>query len=164
MPEPTPSDSRLHDLFGVFLGAGAAGTLLASPWLVDTSGPDPFYKGPLIYPLMVLSLVILASLPSAGRLARPPQGASWRLDGEGFPFKPLGIFFLLLGFMAGLILFGLRVSCLLFLGSSLYSLGHRRVSVLVLLPVIVTGLVFLVFKYFLDIYFPPPLLMEWLEG
>jgi len=28
----------------------------------------------------------------------------------------------------------------------------------------VTGLVFLVFKYFLDIYFPPPLLMEWLEG
>ncbi len=158
------SHSRLHDLFGAFLGAVAAGILLSTPWQVDTTGPDPFYKGPLIYPLLVLSLMILASLPSAWRLCRPPRKAPWALDGRGFPLKPSVVFIFLIGFLAGLLTIGLRASCLLFLGCSLYYLGHRRPIVIGLVSVMVTGLVYMVFKFFLDIYFPTPLLVEWLEG
>jgi hypothetical protein len=55
--------------FGTFLGLLAMGLLLSSPWQVDTSGPDPFYKGPLLFPLMVLSLiaatVLIALVPLA---------------------------------------------------------------------------------------------------
>jgi hypothetical protein len=155
-------DSRIHDVFGVFLGAVAAIILLSTPWQVDTTGPDPFYKGPLIYPLLVLSLMIMAALPSAWRLVKAQQEASWFLDGGGFPLKPLAIFIFLIGFLIGLALLGLRASSLLFLGSSLYYLGQRRLIVIVLVPVIVTALVYLIFKFFLDIYFPTPLLLEWL--
>lgn len=155
-------DSRIHDLFGAFLGAVAAVILISTPWQVDTTGPDPFYKGPLIYPLLVLSLMILAALPSVWRLARPQENASWVHDGGGFPVKPLVVFIFLIGFLVGLAIIGLRASSLLFLGSSLYYLEQRRLIVIVLVPVIVTGLVYLIFKFFLDIYFPTPLLVEWL--
>jgi hypothetical protein len=154
--------SRIHDLFGAFLGAAAAGVLVSTPWQVDTSGPDPFYKGPLIYPLMVLSLIVLASLPSAWRLVNPREKVSWRFDGGGFPVKPLVIFLFLIAFLCGLIFCGLSVSCVLFLAASLYYLGHRRPSVLVPVPLIVTGLIYVLFKFFLDIWFPTPLLLEWL--
>ena len=56
---------------------------------MDTEGPDPFYKGPLIFPIMVPSIMIIASLPACKRLISPPEGNSWRLDGEGFPLKTL---------------------------------------------------------------------------
>ena len=163
MSQDQKAESRLHDLFGAFLGALAAGLLISTPWQIDTAGPDPFYKGPLLYPLLVLSLMVLASIPSAFRLIRPAEGAPWVLDGRGFPKKPLVVFSLLILFTAGLVVFGLRISCLLFLGSSLYYLGHRRAGALIAIPLIVTAIVFLVFKFFLDIYFPTPLLFELLE-
>ena len=50
------------------------------------------------------------------------------------------------------------------MAGSLFYLGHRRLSVLVLVPVIVTGVVYMVFKFFLDVYFPTPLVVEWLGG
>ncbi|MGD2125846.1 MAG: tripartite tricarboxylate transporter TctB family protein [Desulfobacteraceae bacterium] len=157
-------ESRLHDLFGAFLGALAAGLLISTPWQVDTTGPDPFYKGPLIYPLLVLSLMVLASLPSAWRLARPPERATWVLDEGKFPLKPSVVFVCLIGFLFGLVIIGLSASSLIFMVGTLYYVGHRRLSVIVLVPMIVTGLVFMVFKFFLDVYFPTPLLVEWLGG
>ena len=164
MAEQGGGHSRIHDLFGAFLGAAAAGVLISAHWQVDMSGPDPFYKGPLIYPLLVLTLIVLASVPSAWRLLKPQKGFTWRLDGAGFPIKPLMIFLFLVAFLGGLVLIGLRVSCLLFVFSSLYYLGHRRPGVLVLIPMIMTGLIFILFKFFLDIYFPTPLILDWFEG
>jgi hypothetical protein len=164
MAEPEESHSRIHDLFGAFLGAAAAGILISTRWQVDRSGPDPFYKGPLIYPLLVLSLIVLASVPSAWRLLKPREGFTWVLDGAGFPIKPLTIFFFLVAFLGGLLFFGLTVSCLLFVFSSLYYLGHRRPGVLVPIPMIMTGLIFILFKFFLDIYFPTPFILDWFGG
>jgi len=164
MPQPDETPSRVHDLFGTFLGAAATGILFSSPWQVDTSGPDPFYKGPLIYPLTVLGLIILASLPSAWRLVKAHEKATWKLDGGGFPSKPLVIFLFLIAFLCGLVLIGLRVSCLLFIGGSLYYLEHRRPGVLILVPVIMTGLIYVLFKFFLDIWFPTPLVLDWFGG
>ena len=164
MTQPDETHSRVHDLFGAFLGAVAAGILISSPWQVDTSGPDPFYKGPLIYPLIVLGLIILASLPSAWRLVKAPENAGWELDGAGFPLKPLVILFFLIAFLYGLVILGLRISCMLFIGTSLYYLGQRRPVVLVLVPIIMTGLIYVLFRFFLDIWFPTPLVLDWFGG
>lgn len=164
MTGPVASESKVHDLLSVVLGGLAAGVLISSPWQVDTSGPYPFYKGALIFPLLVLSLMVLASLPAVCRLLSPPAGASWRLDGAGAPSRPLMILGCLVAYLIGLRLVGLEISALLFLAGSLYLLGHRSVLTLVGVPLIVTGVVAVIFKYLLQVYFPAPLLFDWLWG
>jgi hypothetical protein len=156
------AQSRVHDLFSAFLGAFAAFSLITSPWNVDTEGPDPFYKGPLIFPVMVLAMMILASLPACVRLLSPPADSTWRLDGEGYPKKTLAVLGLLIATLVGLNLIGLEVSAWLYLTISLYYLGHRGVLKLIVLPLVITGLIFLVFKHFLGVFFPTPLIVEWI--
>jgi hypothetical protein len=154
--------SRIHDLFSAFLGTFAVLVLITSPWNVDTEGPDPFYKGPLIFPIMVLSMMILASLPACFRLLSSPADHPRRLDEEGWPQKTLVVLGLLIAMLVGLNLIGLEVSCWLFLTVSLYYLGHRGVFKLIVLPLLMTGLLAAVFKYFLGVFFPTPLIMEWM--
>jgi len=154
--------SRVHDLFSAFLGVFAAFSLITSPWNVDTEGPDPFYKGPLIFPVMVLAMMILASLPAWVRLLSPPADSTWRLDGDGYPKKTLVVLGLLIATLGGLNLIGLEVSAWLFLSISLYYLGHRGVLKLIVLPLVITGLIVLVFKHFLGVFFPTPLIAEWI--
>lgn len=161
MSQSSETQSRVHDLLAASLGGLAALALISSPWNVDTTGPDPFYKGPLIFPLLVLSLMILASLPGAWRLIRPPEGAAWRFDGQGFPLKTLVVLGLLLAALLGLKIFGLEASGLGFLMISLRYLGHRGLVRTVLVPLILVGLVVLVFKHFLGVFFPTPLVVEW---
>lgn len=162
MSHQISTPSRVHDLFSALLGAFAAVCLLTSPWNVDTEGPDPFYKGPLIFPIMVLSMMILASLPACKRLFSPTDGSSWQLDGDGYPKKTLLVLGLLIAMLVGLNLIGLEMSAFAFLGVSLYLLGHRGPLKLVVLPLIMTGLIVLIFKHFLDVFFPTPLIAEWL--
>jgi len=157
-------ESRSHDLFTVVLGAFAAGVLISSPWQVDTSGPYPFYKGALIFPLLALGLMVLASIPSALRMLNPPEGTFWRIDGEGVPSKTLLVFLLLVAFLAGLPVLGLEISSILFLGITLYYLGHRSPKVFIFIPLILTGVNYILFKYLLDVYFPPPLLYGFFGG
>jgi hypothetical protein len=159
------SESRIHDLLAVVLGAFAALSLITSPWNVDTEGPDPFYKGPLIFPILVLSMMILASLPACLRMARPPLGAGWRLDGDGLPLKTLAVLVLLGLSLSAIPVIGVEVSALGFLVAGLRLAGHRGPVRLILVPLVVTGLVVLVFKHFLGVFFPTPFLLEWvLEG
>ena len=162
MIQKSKTHSRTHDLFSAFLGAFAAFTLITSPWNVDTEGPDPFYKGPLIFPVMVLFMMILASLPAWVRLVSPPTDSSWRLDGQGFPKKTLVVLGLLVATLVGLNLIGLEISAWLFLSMGLYYLGHRGILKLMVLPLVITGLIFLVFKHFLGVFFPTPLIVEWI--
>jgi hypothetical protein len=164
MKEPFNAGSRLHDVLSAFLGAFAAVVLITSPLNVDTSGPDPFYKGPLIFPLMALSLMVLAAIPAAARLLRPSPGATWRLDGEGRPIKTLFVLALLIAHLFGLKLVGLEASSLSFLMGALFYLNYRRPLHLFLIPIIVTVVMTLVFKHFLQVWFPTPWIMEWFEG
>jgi len=133
--------------------------LLTSAWQVDTSGPDPFYKGPLIFPLIVFCLMIAGSLPSLWRLFKPSQ-SSWYLDGQGKPFKTMVILCLLICYLAGIICIGLEVSTWLFLLVSLKLVNQDSILKLTLIPVLVTLVLFIIFKYFLDLWFPEPLIME----
>ena len=162
MSRITKNQSRVHDLFSSLLGAFAAFCLITSPWNVDTEGPDPFYKGPLIFPIIVLSMMIVASLPACLRLISPPNGSSWRLDGEGYPGKTLVVLIFLIIMLVSLNLIGLEVSAFAFLGASLFALGHRTPVKLIVLPLIMTGLIALIFKHFLGVFFPTPLIAEWL--
>lgn len=164
MKQEPSEHSRVNDLFSAFLGAFAAFALITSPWNVDTEGPDPFYKGPLIFPLMVLAMMVLASLPAWVRLVSPPAGSSWHLDGKGFPQKTLVVLALLVALLAGLGLVGLEVSAWLFLTITLYYLGHRGVFKLLILPLVMTSLIALIFKYFLGVFFPTPVVADWLWG
>ena len=164
MSQEIKNQSRVHDLFAAVLGAFAAVCLITSPWNVDTEGPDPFYKGPLIFPIMVLSMMILASLPACKRLFSPADGNSWQLDGDGYPKKTLFVLGLLIAMLVGLNLIGLEVSAFAFLSISLYLLGHRGPLKLIVLPLVMTGLIVLIFKHFLDVFFPTPLIAEWLWG
>ena len=158
----TNPTSRIHDLLGAALGMFAALILITSQWNVDTDGPDPFYKGPLIFPIIILSMMILASLPSFFRLLRPPEKSSWHLDGQGTPKKTMAVLGMLACMVVGLNLIGLTISSWLFLSISLYYLEHRGMLKLLVLPAVMTLLLVVVFKYFLDVYFSTPLLMEWL--
>jgi len=160
--QETKAQSRVHDLLSASLGAFAAFCLITSPWNVDTEGPDPFYKGPLIFPIMVLSMMVLAALPACRRLFSPADGSSWRLDGGGYPRKTLMVLGLLIAMLAGLNLIGLEVCALAFLSVSLYILGHRGPFKLIVLPLVMTGLIVLIFKHFLGVFFPTPLIAEWI--
>jgi hypothetical protein len=162
MNQKQQEDSSIHDFLSAFLGAFATFALITSPWNVDTEGPDPFYKGPLIFPVMVLSMMSLVSLPAWMRLLSPKADSNWRLDGEGFPLKTMVVLALLIATLTGLNLIGLEVSSWLFLTVTLYYLGHRGLLRLIVLPVLVTGLIVLVFKHFLGVFFPTPLIVEWL--
>ena len=162
MSEEIENQSRVHDLFSAFLGAFAAFCLITSPWNVDSEGPDPFYKGPLIFPVMVLSMMIFASLPACKRLLFPTERSSWYLDGEGFHQKTLVVLVLLIVMLACLNVIGLEVSALIFLSVSLYTLGHRGPLRLVVLPLVMTGFIVLIFKHFLGVFFPTPLVADWI--
>jgi len=152
---------RRHDLLAAALGIFAAVTLASSPWNVDTEGPDPFYKGPLIFPLLVLSIMVLCSLPAAVRLIKTAGGDWWRLDGKGFPKKTLAVLIMLALSLVGFKIIGLEVSALAFLIIALRLAGHHGFFRLVLIPIIVTGLLVLIFKHFLGVFFPTPLVLEW---
>lgn len=151
--------SRTHDLLGSVLGIGALILLVLSPWLVDTTGPDPFYKGPLLFPLITLGLILAGSVPSLVRLVRP-GGAQWYLDGLGLPVRAAKVLACLVAFLAGLMVLGLEISTLAFLAVSLKLVGQDSRVKMVLVPVLVTVILAVIFKQMLGVWFPEPLVMD----
>lgn len=152
-------NSRTHDLLGAVLGIGALVLLILSPWLVDTTGPDPFYKGPLLFPLLTLALILAGSVPSLVRLIRP-GGARWYLDGLGRPVRAAKVLACLILFLVGLILLGLEISTLAFLAASLKLVGQDSRVKMILVPLLVTVILAVIFKQILGVWFPEPLVMS----
>ena len=161
MSDQFQENSRVHDLLAVGLGCLALGLLVSIPWNIDASGPDPFYKGPTIFPILVLSMMVLAALPATWRLIKPPAGTSWHLDGAGWPVKTLVVLVLLIAQLCGLVVIGVEISTLLFLIAALYYLGHRTPLKLIVIPLIVTAVLVITFKYLLAVWFPTPLIVDW---
>jgi hypothetical protein len=160
MAHPDPK-SRGSDILAALLGLLGAGLLLSTRWEVDVSGPYPFYKGPLIFPLIVLSLMVLAGLPALWRLIQAVAGASWSVAGLGMPSRPLVLLALMVLFTFGIGAVGLEVSSFLFMSIAFYYLGYRDVTRLILIPLIGTVALVVVFKYFLGVYFPSPFVFGW---
>jgi hypothetical protein len=150
--------SLFHDLFSAILGGGAAFLLVTLKMQIDTTAvPYPFYKGPTIFPFLVLSIIVLSSLPAVYRLGRPKADSSWYLDGKGWPRRPMISLVLLISFFIfGIIAIGVEASVFLFLIISYYLLGYRSAKINLLLPFLYTAVVVLIFKYILHIWFPQP--------
>ncbi len=150
------SESRLQDLLQVLLGMFCFFMLCISPWQIDLDVPYPFYKGPLIVPLIILSMGTLACLPACLRLLKPAKNASWQLDGKGFPKTPCILFVLGILFIISIYYCGLEISTLVFLCIMLRVLNVTNIYILFGIPLFFTFLFWFVFKFMLDLYFPTP--------
>jgi hypothetical protein len=163
MTHPDPK-RRGSDILAALLGLLGAGLLVSTRWEVDVSGPYPFYKGPLIFPLIALSLMVIAGLPAIWRLLQAAAGESWSVAGLGMPSRPLVLLALMILFAFGIGAVGLEISSFLFMSIAFYYLGHRDVMRLILIPSIGTVVLAVAFKYFLGVYFPSPLVFGWFSG
>lgn len=156
-------DSAFHDLFMATLGAFALLMLILTPYLIGEPAANyPFYKGPNIFPMIVLSVMAFSSLPAYFRLIRPKEkDKRWFLDGKGFPILPFKIFVsLIIIFLFGFIFIGIEMACFLFFITAMYLIGYRQWRKLLLYSAIYTLFIFILFKYMLDIYFPEPLIFS----
>jgi hypothetical protein len=158
---PNP-DSCAHDLLSIILGMFAAFLLLTLRLQIAEPAVNyPFYKGPYIFPIIVLVVMVIASLPSLYHLIRTSGHANWRLDGYGWPIKPAIVtFMLVLFFLFGISWIGMEISVFSFMVLSLLILGYRRLRVIVLFPLLYTLLMVVIFKYLLKIWFPEPSILN----
>jgi hypothetical protein len=148
-----------HDLLAAVTGCVALALFVFSPWLVDRSGPDPFYKGPLIFPMMVLAMIVASAIPSAWRLAvrRPPR--PFHVDGGGFPVRGAAQFILMCFYPPAIAAVGLEMAtfAVVFLG---LLLNRRGMLQSLLVAASLASLSWLAFRAFLDIWFPQPWLLS----
>ena len=160
-PQGPNPDSLIHDLLSTILGAIAGILLVTLNLHIDEPAANyPFYKGPKIFPILVLAVMVVSSLPSLLRIIRTFKRGKWWLDGYGWPIKPAIItFMLVLLFLYGISWIGVEASVLAFMTISLLVLGYRRVKINVIYPLLYTIIIVALFKYALKIWFPEPLLV-----
>lgn len=152
------------DLLAAALGLAAAALLVASPWLVDRSGPEPFYKGPLIFPLIALAIMLAGALPAMVRLLTSNGLDSWRRLAWSPPWPAIRLFLLMCLFPWALTAIGLEAATLLFVVAGLRLVGWRRpLAAAGIAAVLAVGL-HLAFKTVLDVWFPEPLAWSLLAG
>ena len=135
-----------HETLAAGIGLAAAVLLILSPWLVDRSGPDPFYKA-------------LSAVPAILRLLCHRVGLPFHVDGNGFPGRAAALFVLMCLYPLGISAIGLSAATFLAVLIGLLMV-YRRPWQSVAIAAIMTLTVHLAFKTFLDIWFPAPWLFE----
>ena len=162
---PDPK-SRVHDLLASGLGIFAMTLLCTFKWHVEKPAADyPFYKGPSIFPMVVLVIMAISSLPSIYRLIRPIEGSSWYLDGYGWPVRPAIVTLLMvLLFIIGIPIIGMEIVVAVFMALVFLILGYRKIGVNIVYPAIYTGIIVILFKYILKIWFPEPQILSLFGG
>lgn len=156
------ADAPGQDVLGGNIGLGALLLLVLSPWLVDTAGPDPFYKGPLIFPLISLAVIAAGALPCMIRIIRRRRIAL-RTDGHGFPRRAAALFLLMCLFPVAISAIGLQLATVLITFAGLL-LVRRRIGEAAAIAAGLTLAVHLAFRSFLDIWFAEPWFLEALWG
>lgn len=155
--------SRTSDLVAAVVGVGAAGLLLAAPSLVDSSGPDPFYKGPLIFPLIALAITVAGALPAMVRLVTAHR-RSWHVDGRGVPGRAIALFALACLYTPAIAWAGLDAATFAFMLAGLLVTNPKRPLRAVGTAIGTTVVLHLAFVTALDIWFPTPALWSALAG
>lgn len=138
------------------IGLVALILLVASPWLVDRSGPDPYYKGPLIYPQLVLAMIFVASLRPAIQAMRQPGGIHGL---QLMPRRSLGVFVLMCAFPFMIAAVGLAPACFLAMAFGLITAGQSWQRSLII-AIAGAAVLWLLFRGLLDIWFPQPWLLD----
>ncbi|WBU62128.1 tripartite tricarboxylate transporter TctB family protein [Paracoccus albus] len=142
------------------IGLVALILLVASPWLVDRSGPDPYYKGPLIYPQLVLAIIVVAALRPAIQAIRHPTGIRGI---DLMPRRSLGVFALMCAFPVMIAAIGLAPACLLAMALGLITARQSWQRSLII-AIAGAAVLWLLFKGLLDIWFPQPWLLDMVRG
>ncbi|MCG8690688.1 MAG: tripartite tricarboxylate transporter TctB family protein [Minwuiales bacterium] len=161
---PAEDRPRAHDVLAAALGLAAVALLAGSPWLVDRSGPEPFYKGPLVFPLIALAIMVAGSLPAVVRLSRAGRRDGPPLDGRGFPWTAAKLFVLMCGFPLALAFFGLEVATFLFAAAGLRLVGYGRPLIVLGIAACMTAIIHIAFKLVLDVWFPAPAILDLVAG
>jgi hypothetical protein len=153
-PAVAENDPPGHDLLAAAIGGAALFLLALSPWLVDLSGPEPFYKGPLIFPMMVLAMIVAGAVPSICRAALSSRD-HLHVDGSGFPARGATQFALMCLYPSAISAAGLEIATftVIFLGLLLNRRGLLQSAII---AAVLAMLVWLAFIAFLDIWFPQP--------
>lgn len=148
-----------HDVLAAVIGCAALLLLVLSPWLVDRSGPEPFYKGPLVFPMLVLAMIIAGAMPSIWRMVLQPAARPLHVDGNGFPARGALLFAMMCFYPSAIAAVGLEAATFsaIFLG---LLINRRRLLPSLAIAAIFTALAWLAFKAFLDIWFPQPWLLS----
>lgn len=148
-----------HDTLAAAIGCAALFLLALSPWLVDRSGPEPFYKGPLIFPMMVLATIIAGAMPSIWRMVLQPAVRPLHVDGHGFPARGSLLFAMISFYPSAIAAVGLEAatSTAILLG---LLINRLRLLPSLAITATFTALAWLAFKAFLDIWFPQPWLFS----
>jgi len=155
-PGPEAAPPRSQDLLAALLGVAALGLAAGAPWLVDRSGPDPFYKGPLIFPLIALLVMAAGALPALARLT----AGGTRFGLGRLRRRTLALFALMCGFPPALAAVGVEAASFCFVLAGLWIAGYRRPGIALATAAGVTLALHLAFVRLLDIWFPTPLLLE----
>lgn len=158
-PAGAESDPPGHDTLALVVGGTALVLLLLSPWLVDRSGPEPFYKGPLIFPVMVLATIVAGALPAMVRTARNPPRSPFHFDGAGFPARGAALFVLMCFYPVAISAAGLEIATFAAIFLGLLVTGRKPVHSAIIAAGM-TILTYLAFKQSLDIWFPQPWLFD----
>lgn len=158
-----PGTSRAGDILATLVGLGALALMVTAKSHVDLSGPDPFYKGPLIFPLIALGVIVAGALPAVVRLvgARRDGTASTRFKP---PVRAAVLFVLACLYAPAIAAAGLDVSTFVFLLVGLLVAGYVKPLRALLTAAVVTLLMHLAFITVLDIWFPAPTLWSALSG
>lgn len=148
------------DLLAASLGLAGAALLVASPWLVDRSGPEPFYKGPLVFPLIALAILVAGALPAMLRVGRRLAAGEGAVHGFRPPWPALRLVGLMAFFPAALPLVGLEPAVAGFGFAGLLLAGWRRPLAAAAIALALALVLHLAFRTLLDVWFPPPLAWE----
>ncbi|MEW5421068.1 tripartite tricarboxylate transporter TctB family protein [Amorphus sp. 3PC139-8] len=151
------------DALATLIGLAALGLMVTAKSHVDVSGPDPFYKGPLIFPLIALAITAAGAVPAAARLLRAPRSASQAIRVR-LPPRPLLLFVLACFYAPAIAVAGLDASTFAFLFAGLLLAGYLKPLRALLTAAIVTLLMHLAFITVLDIWFPAPTLWSAFGG
>lgn len=160
---PVDRDPPGHDALAAAIGGLALFLLAFSPWLVDRTGPEPFYKGPLIFPMMVLAMIVAGAAPSIWRIAAKRPDRPLRVDGNGFPLRGGLLFTLMCFYPPAIAAVGLEAATFLALLLGLLIAGRGPLQSLGV-ALSLTALAWLAIKVFLDIWFPQPWLLSMIGG
>lgn len=152
------------DLLAAALGLAAAALLVASPWLVDRSGPEPFYKGPLIFPLIALAIMLAGALPAIVRVGAARLRGGRRRRAWSPPWPAIRLFLLMCVFPWALAAIGLEAATLVFVFLGLQLVGWRRPLAAGGIALALTLVLHLAFRTVLDVWFPEPLAWSLLAG
>lgn len=146
---------KSYDQSVAYLGILCALLIVFTPYVIEVKRATSFFTGPLFFPILCLACICLASIPSLLRVIKYRA-----FDFIGFlklfllQKNSLFLFVMLVLFIPAIFIVGVELTTFILLFISLIFFGHKKYALIISL--ITVAIIWFVFVYLLDIYFPDP--------